>query len=510
MPIRPLRFRRVRSIALTLLLGGVVIAVVAPSSAPLAAQGVETPVAFDQNGRLKEITPGLADRMGLRAPSWPVQGEYKRATVARLEGGGYVLIVQRPDGAFERTPLSADQFDAVRLEVSARVETLTRNNAMPTPRAETPTLATAVPTEANAAPVAATPPVATPRAPMPPRLVGAAIDPGSFVNTQAGIGAFVFAPLAWIAVDDKAFSPSASLLTIGVTYLAAVNAVNTDRFTAVQRDLGRDGALFGGLMGWALSHSTGTTSHRGKAWPALLGAVGGDVAGVMLGANATDAEASGARIGALAGGIAAATFVGGIGGLVQNGQLRRNAVALLALGATAGVPLGMAYVGHAPYTITRGDLASFATTATLGAIAGGAVASSRGARTGDRIALSLGVGAGLGAIAGDLAIARPFDLTVSQAGTVLGGAGAGATVAVLPYLLSGSRNTTTVLTSIAIGGVVGAWGGLVIARPSAGAQRVGMGVSGRDSGWSLSVDPMGALYAAAGMKGTFPIASLTF
>jgi hypothetical protein len=343
------------------------------------------------------------------------------------------------------------------------------------------------------------------------------ISARSFVRSQTLVGAALFAPLAWLAVDDAAFSPSTAILVAGASYLAATNATASRTFTVAERDLGRDGAFFGATAGWAMAYSFGASSRKAKALPALLGGIAGNVAGLWIGNGASDAEASGARIGGLAAGVAAAGVLGATRGLVQNGQLRRNAPAVLALGAAVGVPLGMRYVSHAPYRVTAGDLATYATTATLGAVAGGAVAASQRVRSGDGIAFALATGAGLGALAGDLLLVRPYDHTVGQGVTLLGGAAAGAGVAVLPYLLSGSRNTATVLTAMTVGGLVGTWGGLVVARPMTGERRVGAGrepeaapTARTRGGVVLSVDPLGALYAAARIPGTFRLLSLGF
>ena len=41
------------------------------------AQTVEEPVPFDSAARVIAITPTLAERLQLRAPGWPVSGDYR-------------------------------------------------------------------------------------------------------------------------------------------------------------------------------------------------------------------------------------------------------------------------------------------------------------------------------------------------------------------------------------------------------------------------------------------------
>ena len=67
------------------------IAMIALAS-PVAAQQVETPVAFDSAGRVRTLTPQLVERYGLAAPAWPVAGAFVEARLYALSGGGQVVV----------------------------------------------------------------------------------------------------------------------------------------------------------------------------------------------------------------------------------------------------------------------------------------------------------------------------------------------------------------------------------------------------------------------------------
>jgi hypothetical protein len=462
-----------------------------PPAATARAQA-DTALTFDEAGRVREVTPGIADRLGLREPWWPVRGEYRRATAVRGADGTPVLLVQRPDGRVERLALDDARWSALRLEVDTRVRTA----GVPSASGRGPA---AVPGSARGPVVADAPSPSASRR--------------SFVLTQTALGVGVFAPLTWLAVDDNAFSPSAAILAAAGSYLLATNLANTRTFTQAQRDLGRDGALIGGLAGWAIARGAALEGNRGLALPALVGALAGDVGGTWLARGGTDGDAAGARVGALAGGLATAGVLAASNGLRRDdGTWRRAAPAIVAAGALAGAPIGYRYTRRAPYVITVGDHAATGVASLLGAVAGGAIAASTGPLSGDRRVIGLTAGAGLGAVAGDLLLSRPYDHTVAEAGTLLAGAAVGGAVAALPYVLGSGRSEASLLGAAAIGGAVGVWGGLVVARPlEGGRRRVGAAASGdRSVGGRVTVDPLGVLYAAARVPGSFSFIRVTF
>src|SRR5207248_2199077 len=75
---------------------------------PLVAQIVETPIAFDSARRVLVVTPPLAARLRLAAPVWPVRSDFREARLYAVQpAGGFVLVVQRPDGVVERFAFDA-------------------------------------------------------------------------------------------------------------------------------------------------------------------------------------------------------------------------------------------------------------------------------------------------------------------------------------------------------------------------------------------------------------------
>ena len=72
-----------------------------------SAQTVESPAPFDSAARLFVITPGVATRLGLRAPVWPLSGEFVDARLYAVSpGGGFVLVAREQSGVFRRFAIS--------------------------------------------------------------------------------------------------------------------------------------------------------------------------------------------------------------------------------------------------------------------------------------------------------------------------------------------------------------------------------------------------------------------
>src|SRR5207302_6650946 len=98
-----------------LFLTGALALVAAPC---LPAQIVERPVPFDNSGQVMVMTPYIADRAALRAPWWPVSGEFTEARLYTVNDSSYVLTVGRRSGVVERYTLSVADRDAIRAIVS--------------------------------------------------------------------------------------------------------------------------------------------------------------------------------------------------------------------------------------------------------------------------------------------------------------------------------------------------------------------------------------------------------
>src|SRR5919205_4538625 len=94
------------------------LAAIALLSAPARSQIVERPVPFDNNGRVMVMTPYIAQRASLRAPWWPVAGEFSEARMFTTNDSTFVLAVGRRSGVVERYTISAADRDAIRAIVS--------------------------------------------------------------------------------------------------------------------------------------------------------------------------------------------------------------------------------------------------------------------------------------------------------------------------------------------------------------------------------------------------------
>src|SRR5256884_8943348 len=84
----------------------------------LHAQVVERPVPFDNAGQVMVMTPYIAERAALRAPWWPVSGDFTEARLYTVNDSSYVLTVGRRSGVVERYTLSVADRDAIRAIVS--------------------------------------------------------------------------------------------------------------------------------------------------------------------------------------------------------------------------------------------------------------------------------------------------------------------------------------------------------------------------------------------------------
>src|SRR5881628_3827077 len=87
-----------------------------------AAQTVERPVPFDSARRVLAVSPAVAERLRLGPRVWSVAGEFREARLYAVEpGDGFVLVVQRSDGALVRYALSATERIALSQAIDAAV-----------------------------------------------------------------------------------------------------------------------------------------------------------------------------------------------------------------------------------------------------------------------------------------------------------------------------------------------------------------------------------------------------
>ena len=84
----------------------------------VGAQVVETPEPFDSAGRVSALTPGMAARLQLSPPAWRITGDYREARLYALGDQGWVIVVERRDGALERYAITRADRDYLRAKAA--------------------------------------------------------------------------------------------------------------------------------------------------------------------------------------------------------------------------------------------------------------------------------------------------------------------------------------------------------------------------------------------------------
>ena len=446
----------------------VVICALAASVA--SAQITETPIPFDSAQRVLAVTPAVAERFHLGAPAWSIQGEYREARLYSVDpGGGFVLVVQRMNGALERHSLTTEARVALRDAVDMGMAAVGR------------------PTADVSADIVSEP-------------AGSA-----FARHQTLLGAAVYGPLAASLADEGSGAGALYLVTTGASFFLSYSAAQSNSFTRAQSDLaGNLGLAAGGgaaLIGYA---ATGNGDRAVRAF-ALGSAIFGTIAGVQLGRGLSDAEAHSATLGieAAAATALAATTIAGT-------SLRASAATVAGVGAI-GYPIGVRYPRRASYTVTAGDVDATSTAGLVGVLVGGAALGSIDSPSDKQIAAYLSTGYVGGLLVGDLALARRFDLTRSQANIVNIGAFAGALVGIAVPVLGGSDNPTYLLGAAATGAVLG-MAGLASSFPTgpSAASRTGAQHNDHDGGARLRLRFEGLAQSLSGVRGNHVLARLTF
>jgi hypothetical protein len=353
----------------------------------LRAQQVERPVPFDSAGRVLVLTPMLVERLQLTPPVWPVAPGFTEARLYATGDSTRVLVVRRGD-AVERYTFSAVEADALRRAIT---DAATRSG-------------------------------------MPVQSDGtASVDnpAGSrFVTSQTVRGLFLYAPLA---AGIGGGATTWALVSAGTFFIAqaiASDGTVTAPMASLSGDLAFRSASFTALaLGESLFDAGGSTAST-----VLLGAsLAGATVGFLAGRKVTLAEAE-----ALGWGSTTTALLGlGLAASAQtNGDVAR---AVTAAGLVAGLPLGLAYARNASYSLTAGDLYAMRVPQVLGA-AWGAVAGEMADASDQTRALLATAGFAAGAVLGDRFLAKPYDLSVSNAGLLATGAGISALAGL--YLVS--------------------------------------------------------------------------
>lgn len=391
-------------------------------AARATAQTIETPVAFDSAQRLLTVTPALASRLNLSPPSWPIAGEYRDARLYRVEpAGGFVLVAARTDGSFERFSLREDQVAALRAAIDAATMVAGR------PVGEAP---------------------------------GAASEAAgnAFARRLTVLAGLIYAPTAASLSSSPSGAGALYLVVTGATFFASYGAAQSGHITRAQSALASNLGVAMGMAGWGAGYAATGNSDKGVRAIALGSALAGTIAGASLGRGMTDAEAQGAMAGmeTVAAGAWALSSVAGAS--------TRSASGIAAASELIGFPLGVSYPRRATYRVTAGDVNALQTAALVGMLYGAAVAGK------DPGARELGVAVGAtyvaGALVGDAAIVRPFDLTTADANIGTIGAIAGGLIGLAIPVLAESNENALVFGSAAVGATLGLSAAISIANPA--------------------------------------------
>jgi hypothetical protein len=454
---------------------------------PTAAQVVETPVPFDSLGRVQTITPPLVARLGLEAPLWPVSGDFSEARLYAQGAGAYVLIVQRRSGALERYSLTEEQREALRSAVSAAMA-----------RAGRPT------TEER------------------PEFISEPAG-NAFARNQTILAALIYGPAIATLIQDPAGSSAGYLLVTGGTFFATVAYAREDQITRAQNHLATDGGWRGALIANTLLYAAANPDdEQAYAAAVLAGGIGGAVAGVALGKPLTDGEAHAATFGSTISAALTAGAIGLFGGwdnrAGSDDENRPEAGALAGAGL-AGYPLGLRYPRRARYTVTAGDVIALWTPSVLGLATAGTIISTVDDPSEAAVSGALTAGLVTGLVVGDRLLVRRVDHTEGEgrllmlgtiAGSLLGGA----------FVVGAELDDATIAFALmTAGGILGAIGTEALLSP----RRPGEGMRGAGGTGAaasafrstrhvpeVTFSPQGLAFAAAGVRGNFPVLSVRF
>jgi hypothetical protein len=346
---------------------------------------------------------------------------------------------------------------------------------------------------------------------LPPSMSRARGERGEFLRDQTILGLAVYAPAFAIAItDDNAGGVSAYLLMAGATFFGASQVARDFTITPAMRSLSTNVALHGaaaaGALAWAFDGSDNAHDNASDDWIAaatFVGGIGGTVGGLIAGNRMTGGEAAASGFGA---DVAALTMLGGIAA-TQGGEeldeIKRLDAVLLVGAAAVGYPLGYMYPRSVSYKVTEGDVGTLWVSGLVGASAAGVfLADGNLELRPTAIALTAGFLGGIAA--GDRLLVRRYDHSPGDATMLgLGGIAGGLIGLGIANLIDddedqNDRLAAGLFTAGAIGGV-GITHNLI--------------APGRDTGRfssRLQFNPAGAAFAVAGIEGHHSVFSFSF
>lgn len=414
-------------------------------SAPVGAQAVERPVAFDSGGRVMTITPALAARLKLSAPVWPVSGDFVEARLFDRGEGTFVIVVQRSGGNVERYQLASGARSALQHTITSAM--LNTGNLSTGERQDV---------------------VSEPAK-------------GQFVRDQTLAAAFIYGPALASLTSSGSGATAMYLATVGATFFTSAQLANSRSISKAQNHMATNGTWRGGAIAIGVLYALSGNYVEGDvgAAAALGGAIAGTVIGFRAGLPLTDGEAYGATFGSTFATLTTAGLIGTFGGF--SGDNARGEVAGVVGAALAGYPLGLRYVRRSAYVITPGDVSTMFTTALIGVL-GAATFIGEDDPAEQVVAATLTAGLIAGTLAGDRIFVRRNDFTESE-GRLMGlGALAGALLGIAAPLAGESQNARVYFGGAAVGAMIGMAITRGIIDPAPGVQRGSQDAGGTSRG----------------------------
>jgi hypothetical protein len=444
------------------------------------AQVVETPVAFDSANKVRTITPALVTRFALKAPAWPVEGEFVEARLFALSSGGRVLVVERASGTIERYQLSDDQTAAIRFTID---DAMSRAGS---PVTDARTDVTEAPTDVISEPAK-----------------------GAFVRNQMGLTWVLYGPLLAALTHDGQAGTAMYLLATGASYFVTTAISRNTTITRAQNHLATDGAFRGWGIASGLVYTAAGDGASGNTYAGagLVGALGGAIVGFKFGRRLTDSEAQAATAVSSFAALTTAGIGGTLGVAPDDG---RAIVGPMVATAILGYAIGPNYPRKAGYTVTRGDIQLLTLGAALGVMA--AVTPIADGNVDQQAGFAAATAGFLGGVLiTERNWVRGFDHSTSDATQVGLGAIAGGLMGGALAILSKPSDSGT-LGLVTGGGILGAMAGHSLARPArAGAQRLGVAPArGLFRRTRLELNPTELALSAGRVPGRHALVTLRF
>lgn len=323
-----------------------------------------------------------------------------------------------------------------------------------------------------------------------------------FVRNQSALGVLIYAPAFATTVSRDGLAWAASyLLVAGGSFVAAAEVSRDITVTDPMHSLATAAPIRGAVAGSLLATLLDADTHS-TAGAVFFGSLGAAAVGLWKGREMNDGEAAATIFGSDVFGLAAYGAATGAG-LESDGRANRARLAATVGGMLVGAPLGHAYAALASYHVSPGDITAMTATAGVGMLAG-LTAIANGPRSDRAIATALTVGGLAGLVVGDLTLVRRYDHSRPEGRLVVAGGLAGGLMGAGVALLTGGSQSKWNAWSAALT-TAGAAGGIALSQRYMGPKGDGALRLG-----ALSLQPMGVVAAASGMRGNHTLGSIRF